>query len=207
MTIDELEKLAQRHFETAPKDPKQWLSAAKTHKAGADATHKLINELCPNFFDCMDLAKENPDTYFSVHGLAIQYRLACGYAIENALKGLAIGLGKVTVHKENGELSKDITTHHLTKFAKKCKLSLSKEEEHLLQTLEEDIFWAKYPFPKNYRDQIRTKKVQKSFPLNSETTERDLRVFQSSDQDLSPRVWAFFERVLAEYPKIGTVIA
>lgn len=197
MTTDELENLAKEHFKTAPKDPAQWFSAARTHRAGAEATYKLINDLCPDFFDCTELAQENSETYLTVHGLAIQHRLACGYAIENALKGLAVGLGKVTVHKANGELSQDILTHDLLRLARKANLALDEYEQYLLQTLHDDITWAKYPFPKSYKAQIRTEKVQKSFSVNSEKSERDLKIFHSSDQDVSSWIWRLFDKIVS----------
>lgn len=198
---EELDRFAKEHYKKTCVDPYEWLSAAKTLRAGAEELYVRINTLCPDFFECNSLAEETQETYLAIHGLAVSFRLISAYSVENALKGLAIALGRVNVLLPDEEgVTKDILTHNLLRLAEKCKLPLSMKDQTLLNHLQKEIRWAKYPFPAHYQETITTRKVTKQINLLDNPSPRDFKKFYSGDQDISADIWRLWDKIIEAYP-------
>jgi hypothetical protein len=98
---------------------------------------------------------------FREHGFTALFMMLAGFAIENLCKGCAVE--KLTFEeraevKANGNLPKRLEGHNLLELVKGVDLSVTIEEEELLQRLRRAVVWfGRYPIPKYYRNRDRTK--------------------------------------------------
>ncbi|MEW6076757.1 MAG: hypothetical protein AB1724_02980 [Thermodesulfobacteriota bacterium] len=95
-----------------------------------------------------------------------------GLSIENLLKGLCVS--KFGAFNKNNKFK--FTTHKLLVLCEKIDLSLSEEEQYLMEVLEQFVIWAgKFPGPLEYTDLIpRYQKNSGYAPLNS-VSESDIK--------------------------------
>lgn len=71
-------------------------------------------------------------------------QLLCGFAIENALKGIIVANEPDRISEER--LDRDLQNHDLTVLARLARFSLSSDDEHVCRLLTDIVLWAgRYP--------------------------------------------------------------
>jgi len=151
-------------FEVIGRDAHYWLAQAKQLKMAADA-------LLPHLKEAFKIPPALPGAQDKRFAFFHSYRLLIGLAFENVIKGILIGRDPALVDKEkiqSGILGR--SGHGIAEGARQI-ISLSSDELHLLQSVEEYLFWTgRYPLP-----------LKSTIYHNSET--RQLRSGRSDDPE------------------------
>jgi hypothetical protein len=119
----------------------QWHASARSLKACADLIFGS-NLAAMRAAMTGDFGKDVRTHLFTGH----VFFLLAGLAIENLAKGLLVQRGGVKTIST--KLAGDLKTHGIRSLLKRLKISLSPEEEKLVNRLEHAIIWAgRYPVP------------------------------------------------------------
>jgi len=128
-------------FERIGKDALSWLAQAQELKMSADA-------LLPHLKEAFNIPPALPGAQKKRFAFFHSYMLLIGLSFENLIKGIFIGRNPALVSKD--KLKSEILErkgHGIADGARKI-ITLDQHEFHLLQRVEEFLFWAgRYPLP------------------------------------------------------------
>jgi len=160
--VEERRKFA---FLAASQWPLSWIMPARRHKRAADALYEIAHNAYERDRERL-LAKikagslhrsgsrtlegqELEDFYDGE--LLSDYFILTGYALECIFKGYLLGILPDLV-KDEKRLDKTITTHDLVQLCHDCGMSISTEEQEVLEFMTLQVVWRKYAGPLRVKD-------------------------------------------------------
>lgn len=185
------DKYGKDQFQFRLTEPRLWVHSAQSLFLAASLLHEKVEEFGNILQGKIECDEENR---LSHPGLYVHqtFMLLIGLALENVIKGLCV--------KKEGAFDKNkkfkFTSHRLLDLIKKTGISISKQENDLLERLEVFIYWAgKYPSPLNYKDLLpRTSSNGKGWS--------PLTIMLGSDYDVASGLYERLASELLDHKKI-----